>query len=245
MQPGFVGNNDEDTRPGTFVGWETGWPALVNIAAITKSTRDQTIDTRKRVYEDSGLDVPLSDTFDEAPNTTSYLLLDRQQPVGTVRLSVSARESQPHRTPAARIFGREIAESFGRSRLVEASRLGAVSSDSRSANRYYAIVQNVTRTADIEDCDVILAPTAIGHMPFYLSLGFEVIAGPRVYAWPEPVMLLALNWRARRGALRLHHRFRFIFSDWNRHESSAGGSNRRTKGGLRTAHGLAGGVSQL
>jgi hypothetical protein len=177
MQRGFVGNNDEDTRPGTLVGWETGWPELINIAAITKSTRNQTIETRKRVYEYSGLDVPLSDTFDEAPNTTSYLLLEGQQPVGTVRLSVSGRESLPHRTPAVRVFGREIAESFGRCRLVEASRLGAVASDTRSSNRYFAIVQNVTRTADIEDCDVILAPTAIGHMPFYLSLGFEVVAG--------------------------------------------------------------------
>jgi hypothetical protein len=199
--------------------YKTGRPELINVAATSQQTRCRVLSTRKRVYKGLGMQgVPPSDRFDTAANSTSYLLLERSEVVGTIRISTRCLGDATYSTPSSRIFGQEITERFPTDSFVEASRLALLPSDhARSLRRYLAAFQNVARAADANNCDYIFAPTRVEHTRVYLGMGFITAGEPRAYL-NTMCCLLVLDWRVHRNSLLSHFRWRHVFSDWNAHE---------------------------
>lgn len=122
-----------------------------------------------------------------------------------------------HRTPVCDFFEREIQSLFRSERCVDASRLLTMPSHpAQGKRRLFALMQNVTAVADRHDCRFILAPVRRDHTRFYLGMRFVGIAKPRAFPnWPEPVALLALDWKQQRGTLLRHHLYRHLFSERN------------------------------
>ena len=208
--------------------WPTGWPDLTNVEATTDETRSLVVQIRKEAYSRhmNYRAVPPFDHFDFAPNTFSCLLVGGQTPhrsanaFGTIRLSVRGLEQDPLSTPCSHIFGSEVRRLFVYNRFLELSRLAIAPSNcyEDGLRMYLALMQNGARAAEAYECDFILAPTVVEHTRLYLGMGFEQVTEARQYHDGIFCCLLALDWRAKRAALRNHKRFCRLFADWSQRE---------------------------
>jgi hypothetical protein len=203
----------------------TGWSDLINIPTRSNAERALVIETRRQAYlRVSALkNVPLTDDFDRAANTTSWLVVkqDRghsceQRTVGTIRISIGNFEHGVAATQSYGAFCREINNRLAGARLADVSWVAILPVERHGASRVYlAAIQLVAATADEKGTAFILAATRFEHGCVYLDTGFARIAEPRQHVGMT-CCLLALDSRATRSALRRHRRFHRGFADWSR-----------------------------
>lgn len=139
-----------------------------------------------------------SDSFDEAANTTTYLLLSAAEAIGTTRTSVSVPPVREP-LPSQRVFGREIVAAFGPSAaLVEASLTFVVPEAAHDPQdalmRLFRV--HLWRCA-AENADALVVAVRESQMGFYRRrFNMEILSGPE--AWPQmaaPRVLMGLAWR--------------------------------------------------
>ena len=106
---------------------------------------------------------------------------------------------------------------FRSERCVEVNRLlTAPGEPAEGRRRLFALMQNVTAMADEHRCRFILAPVRADHTRFYLGMGFVQVAEVREFPnWPDPLVLLALDWQKQRNYLLRHKLYRYLFSARN------------------------------
>ena len=163
---------------------------------IARALRFEGLVGRGDISEDSPR--AFSDSFDEATNTTTYLLACADTPIGTTRTSVSVPPvRQP--LPSQRVFGREILAAFGPgAAVVEASLTFVVPHAARDPQdalmRLFKV--HLWRCA-AENADALVVAVRESQMGFYRRrFNMEILSGPET--WPRmaaPRVLMGLAWR--------------------------------------------------
>jgi hypothetical protein len=176
-------------------------------AAVTPADIELVISVRRQAYARAGLALPsavISDVFDTAANTRSYLLFRGALAVGTVRTSFRTVDGWPDlETPFSSHFRHEIDVAVGGSNFVEVSRLAVITTSRSQFRPLFLLMQSVTTDADHIGCRYILAPSRSDHIGFYQHLGFKSIGEPKAYHhWPMTCQLLVLDWWAERDPIR-------------------------------------------
>jgi hypothetical protein len=200
--------------------YPTGWSGLTNHRVRSGVSRRRLEAFRESAYAARQMDlssVAVRDEWDGATCSEVYLLFDEGRPAGTVRVSLNYVAGDWHRTPVCYFFEREVRSLLACERCVDAGRLLTMPGSPLEGKRcVMALFQNVTAAADQHRCRFLLAPTRADHTRFYFGMGFVAITEPRVFLnWPEPVVLLAPDWRKHRSGLRQDRLYRHIFSERN------------------------------
>jgi hypothetical protein len=199
--------------------WPTGWAGLTNVCVSSDECLSAVIQVRARALRQHGIaprEVSLRDSFDEALNSTVYLLLDGSVPAGSIRASVRDLARGWDATPARSAYAAEIDRHLDGRVYLDLTRLCAVRANSgMECARLLALLQNGTAEADAHRCEYILAPARIEHVGFYLAMGFRSIAEARPFSFAPAVELLVLDWTTARSHLRRHRRYRRMFTERN------------------------------
>jgi hypothetical protein len=198
---------------GTNCHFDTGWPDLVNTEAFTEPEISQILDLRRSVYGSLGMNFSIRDRYDDdVAGRRLFLLQESGQVVGTVR-ACFGNVNDPN-TYFGPVFTKQLKALAGQARYLEAGRLAITPSKSpKECRRLLALIQNVTALLDETETPFLIAPTRSDHTKFYRGMGFEVLVPPLLYpGMPNMVTVLVLDWRSHREKLRIHPRYRRVFS---------------------------------
>jgi hypothetical protein len=188
----------------------------VNGGAETREDVDVVINLRSDTYQEQRIVAPTSDPFDWAPNSTSFVLLEQQMPLATIRVSIRDEKKGWLGTSLSDLYPDALGHHVGSATFIELGRLCALRQSHSRSSHLLALFQNGTAEADQHDCAFMVANVRADHLPFYLAMGFIAASEPRVFAFsPYSLVLVILNWRTQRDVMRRHKTYGRMFTERN------------------------------
>jgi hypothetical protein len=162
-------------------------PQLECLIARTPEHREQVYRLRYECYRrDQSInlrdDRKFSDSFDEMPNSFSFLVrTSDEQALATVRISVVRPEEGWRDSPVQHVFGdHPTLQSFASGGFVEASRLCFAQQARRDA--FVRLVGHMAALASFYEVEWLVACPRVEHATSYQRMfGFKPIAPPRPY----------------------------------------------------------------
>jgi hypothetical protein len=128
------------------------------------------------------VDQQFSDSFDEKPNSFSFLVRNaEQQPLSTVRITVVKPDRGWTDSPVAHVYGDHPAfQAIARDSFVEASRLCFGRQARRDA--FVGLVGHMAALAEFYEVEWLVACPRVEHSQIYQRMfGFTPLAAPRQY----------------------------------------------------------------
>jgi hypothetical protein len=176
---------------------------------------------RYRAYSSCGAIAPredglFTDDYDERPNCTSYLLLERDAPVASIRACVYAAEFEHRPTPGFEVYRDSIEAELGLDRTIVESNRFVFDPECRrhSLVSKLHLFRNIARAALRHDADFIITAVRGKHEDFYAKLGFEPISDERTYpGLVVPMVLLACDCRTALPRMQENRIFSSILSE--------------------------------
>ncbi|MGE5096251.1 MAG: N-acyl amino acid synthase FeeM domain-containing protein [Betaproteobacteria bacterium] len=138
-----------------------------------------------------------ADEFDEAPNTTTYLLAAGARAVGTTRTSVRAAGRRAA-LPSERVFATEIAAAFGaQAAIVEASLTFIDPCAAAAQDALTRLFKVHVMHCGLEDADALVVAVRETQMGFYRRMfGMEILSGAEPYPGMRmPRVLMGIAFR--------------------------------------------------
>lgn len=135
---------------------------------------------RKRSIAESA-DEQFRDSFDELPNSFSFLVRNEREALATVRITVVKPEMGWTDSPVRHVYGdHEAFQSMARESFVEASRLCFGRQARRDA--FVGLVGHMAALADLYRVEWLVACPRVEHAEVYQRMfGFRPLAAPRQY----------------------------------------------------------------
>jgi hypothetical protein len=176
---------------------------------------------RYRAYSSCGAIAPregglFTDRFDERPNCTTYMLLERDEPIASIRACVYAAKFDHQPIPAFEVYRDAIAVELGVHRTIVESNRFVFDPEYRR----HALVpklhlfRNIASTALRHDADFIITAVRTRHEDFYAKLGFRPISDERTYpGLTVPMVLLACDCRTALPRMQANRAFASILLD--------------------------------
>jgi hypothetical protein len=127
-----------------------------------------------------------SDPADENPANITLVIYESGLAVGSIRVCCMTKgggRPAPSQLPLSKTFGPELADLLGETgRAVEHNRLVSHPDWSQSQSLVFALMRVADYIVRTNDPDFITACVRSNHTGFWKRMGFEHIAGPRLYA---------------------------------------------------------------
>jgi len=157
------------------------------LIADTEETRTQVYRLRYACYRRKGsiaarADEQFSDSFDEKPNSFSFLVRNAEQhPLATLRITVVRPDLGWTDSPVAHVYGDHPAfQAIARDSFVEASRLCFGRQARRDA--FVGLVGHMAALAEFYEVEWLAACPRVEHSHIYQRMfGFKPLAAPRQY----------------------------------------------------------------
>lgn len=156
------------------------------LIADTEETRSQVYRLRYACYRRKGSipvrdDEQFRDSFDEKPNSFSFLVHDAEQAFATVRITVVKPDRGWNTSPVQNVYGDHPAfQAIAQESFVEASRLCFGPQARRTA--FVDLVGHMAALAEFYEVEWLVACPRVEHAQVYQRMfGFKPLAEPRQY----------------------------------------------------------------
>jgi hypothetical protein len=158
---------------------------------------------RYRAYSSCGAIAPredglFTDLYDQRPNCSTYLLLERDEPIASIRACVYGAGFGRRPIPAFEVYRDAIEAELGLDRtIVESNRFVFAPEYRRhSLIPKLHLFRNIASTALLHNADFIITAVRSKHEDFYSKLAFRPISDERTYpGLVVPMVLLACDCR--------------------------------------------------
>lgn len=154
--------------------------------AASPEQRKQVYSLRYECYRRKGSiderdDAEFSDSFDEKPNSFSFLVSSGDRPLATVRISVVRPDLGWIDSPVQHVYGDHPAfQDIARASFVESSRLCFDKQARRDC--FVGLVGHMAALAEFYNVEWLVACPRVEHSEIYQRMfGFNVLAAPRRY----------------------------------------------------------------
>jgi len=174
---------------------------------------------RHRAYCSCGAIAPraegmFNDRYDEWPNCVTYLLLERDEPVASIRACAFAAGFGRRPIPAFEVYRDAIETEIGLDRTIVESNRFVFDPEYRrhSLVPKLHLFRNIASTALLHNADFIITAVRSKHEDFYAKLGFRPISDERTYpGLLVPMILLACDCRSALPRMLENRAFSSIF----------------------------------